>query len=476
MNTTLNKKKILKDPVSIYRDLNPKYSEKNTTDLKQLHQKHLYIAKKIKQLALQNQKSSRKIGEAKKAKQPIEILLDEMKKNSIEIKSLKKQLKTLEIEIMHYFQSISPQSAQTENSLNIPSNTRQYKLKNININSVSILLLKDKTQAWDDYVHANKASSIYHLSLWKKLIHETFGHDSLYLYATDNASNIIGILPLTHLNSKLFGNFMVSVPYFNYGGVIADHPDIETLLLKKAAEYAKKKQISHIEYRDDILRKGLPVKTEKINMILPLPEEKELLWENFTPKLRAQIKRPQKENTSTLIGHHEYLDDFYHVFSKNMRDLGTPVYSKKLFKNILNNFPESARIIIIQLNNKPVSAAFLIGYKDKLEIPWASTIKEVNHLSINMLLYWEVLSFAISKKYNFFDFGRSSINAGTYKFKKQWGAQGKESYWHYWLDENTEMPSLNPNNPKYKLVISIWKKLPVSLTRIIGPSIVKNLP
>ena len=159
-----------------------------------------------------------------------------------------------------------------------------------------------------------------------------------------------------------------------------------------------------------------------------------------------------------------------------MRDLGTPVYSKNLFKNILNNFPESARIIIIQLNNKPVSAAFLIGYKDKLEIPWASTIKEVNHLSINMLLYWEVLSFAISKKYNFFDFGRSSINAGTYKFKKQWGAQGKESYWHYWLDENTEMPSLNPNNPKYKLVISIWKKLPVSLTRIIGPSIVKNLP
>ena len=128
------------------------------------------------------------------------------------------------------------------------------------------------------------------------------------------------------------------------------------------------------------------------------------------------------------------------------------------------------------MGKRPVAAAFLLGYKDTLEIPWASTIKDVNHLSVNMLLYWEVLKFAVDNQYQYFDFGRSSKDSGTFRFKQQWGAIPKQCYWHYWLKNNAEMPSLNPNNPKYKLVISLWKKLPVSVTKYIGPNIVKSLP
>jgi FemAB-related protein (PEP-CTERM system-associated) len=177
-----------------------------------------------------------------------------------------------------------------------------------------------------------------------------------------------------------------------------------------------------------------------------------------------------------LIGGKEYLDDFYKVYMRNMRDLGSPAHSKLLVKNILDSFPENSWIIVLRLNNKPVSAGLLLGHGNTMEIPLASTICEVNPLSMNMLLYWEALKLAIRNGYRAFDFGRSSKDAGTYRFKQQWGAQPKQLYWHYWLPENVELPRLNPDNPKYALAISIWKRIPIFITKWLGPLIVRNLP
>ena len=333
-----------------------------------------------------------------------------------------------------------------------------------------------KNDAWNDYVNANSDASLYHRIEWKNLILNVFGHESHYFYACNMDKEIVGILPLVRLNSKLFGDFMVSMPYFNYGGAIANSPLIEQKLIETANDFARNLSVKHIEYRDNITREGLEAHTEKVNMILPLPNDHDTLWNSFSSKLRAQIKRPTREDTQVITGSSECLDDFYTVFARNMRDLGTPVYGKNFFKNILETFPNNSTIIIIRLNNKPVSAAFLLGDNNTLEIPWASTIKDVNHLSINMLLYWEVLKFAIKNQYQYFDFGRSSKNAGTYRFKQQWGAKPKQLYWHYWLGDLDKPPSLNPSNPKYTLVIKVWKKLPIVLANFLGPAIVKNLP
>lgn len=233
---------------------------------------------------------------------------------------------------------------------------------------------------------------------------------------------------------------------------------------------------NHIEYRDETARDGYPVKTEKANMILALPDTQEQLWNGFTSKLRAQIRRPQREDTDVQLGGEELLNAFYSVFARNMRDLGTPVYGKLFFRKILKCFPKQSRIIIVHLEYRPVAAAFLLGYKDTLQIPWASTVRDVNHLSINMLLYWEVLKFAVNNDYSYFDFGRSSKGSGTFRFKQQWGAKPKQLFWHYWLADTAELPELNPSNPKYVLAINIWKRLPVIFTKWLGPIIVKNLP
>ena len=130
----------------------------------------------------------------------------------------------------------------------------------------------------------------------------------------------------------------------------------------------------------------------------------------------------------------------------------------------------------VTVDGAPAAVGFLLGYGEILEIPWASTLRKFNKYSINMWMYRQILGYAIDKKFIYFDFGRSSIDAGTYKFKKQWGAKPIQHYWYYQLADGKVLPQLNPNNPKYKLAISVWQKLPVWVTKIIGPPLVKYLP
>ncbi|CBL44133.1 Protein of unknown function, DUF482 [gamma proteobacterium HdN1] len=335
---------------------------------------------------------------------------------------------------------------------------------------------EDMQAAWDAYVTQNPASSIYHLSAWKTVIETAFGHETAYLYAADAQGNLCGVLPLVRLKSPLFGDFVVSIPYFNYGGALGEHAEVESALMLQASQRFAGTTVGHIEWRDVVRRASYSVREDKAAMILALPETEEVLWSQLGTKLRAQIKKPQKEAPMLLIGGEEYLEDFYAVFATNMRDLGTPVYAKSFFAIILRQLGKKARLVVIRHQGKPVSAAFLLGFRGQLEIPWASTVREANSLSMNMLLYWEVLRFAIREGYHQFDFGRSTRDAGTYKFKAQWGAQPKQLYWHYWLPEGKELPRLNPDNPKFKLAIAIWQRLPLWLTKLIGPPVVKYLP
>ncbi|WP_200821394.1 FemAB family XrtA/PEP-CTERM system-associated protein [Oceanicoccus sp. KOV_DT_Chl] len=341
---------------------------------------------------------------------------------------------------------------------------------------ISIQLIDDSKQSeWDNYVNQHTNSGLYHRYEWRKLIHESFSHQSHYFAAISNGI-IIGILPTIRLKSALFGDFSISMPFFNYGGVLADTPEIANALLEYAARYCNSNNISHLEIRATQQLNNWPTKSEKVSMIKQLPDSIDQLDKELGSKVRAQINRAKAKNTRTVIGKLDLLNDFYTVFSINMRDLGTPVYGKSFFRNILTQWNDIANIVIIYLENKPVSAAFLLANKDMVEIPWASTLRKTNSLNMNMLLYWEVLSFVITERYHFFDFGRSSLDSSTYRFKKQWGATPIQHYWHYWLKDGQALPEINPNNKKFELLIAIWKKLPVSVTRLIGPLIVKNIP
>lgn len=459
-------------PDEITRTL-PHCDARDITAVQELIEQYQSLDTTLKQAQDTGRGISRQIGEAKQQGRPADVLIAQMQQHSYEARRIKSDMQALEEKILAYF-NMKQEQPRDDVQRQTRTTGRSYPDTSC-AHDIAIAQLGERADAWDRYVEANKAASVYHLAAWREVIHRAFGHESVYFYAHGADGIIKGVLPLVRLKSRLFGDFLVSMPFFNYGGPIADHPQIEVQLVAYANAYAKELGVSHVEYRDDIEISGTPTRMDKVNMLLALPDDEDALWQSFTPKLRAQIRRPQRENIEAAFGGIELLDDFYTVFARNMRDLGTPVYAKSLFARILEAFPAQSRIIIVRLNGKPVGTAFLIGYRDMLEIPWASTIRDVNHLGVNMYMYWEVLRYAIAQGYRVFDFGRSSVDSGTYQFKKQWGAEPKQLYWHYWLN-GSEMPALNPSNPKYKLLINVWKRLPVWLTRLIGPPIVKNLP
>ena len=343
---------------------------------------------------------------------------------------------------------------------------------------MEIQLVKDSDKhLWDSYVLNHPESAFYHLIGWKDVIEHTFGHKTFYLIAQSDQRTVIGILPLVLMKSSIFGNFMVSLPFFNYGGVLADNKDIEKALVTKAITIGKMEKIEYIEFRH-LLNKdlNLKVKTSKVSMVLNLPDDSNSLFKSFKSKLRSQIRKPEKEGLYPVIGGMELLDDFYKIFSVNMRDLGTPVYDKKFFINTLRKFPHSLRICTIFYRYKPAASGILVNFKNKVEIPWASSLRKYNHLSSNMMLYWNALKYASDNGFKQFDFGRSTPHEGTYRFKKQWGADPVQLYWHYWLSNGGPFPELNPYNPKYKCAIKIWQYLPLWITNSIGPKIVRNIP
>ncbi|NWF73548.1 MAG: FemAB family PEP-CTERM system-associated protein [Nitrospirae bacterium] len=330
---------------------------------------------------------------------------------------------------------------------------------------------------WDRYVGDHQGATIYHLTAWRHVIGKIFGHPTLYYMATDEQGEVRGILPLVYLKSRVFGRFLVSLPYFNYGGVIAESEEVRDALLAEAVRDAGALGASHIELRHlSGMELAWPKKEHKVSMRLDLPPRYEDLLKGFPPKLRSQIRRGEKEGMTVTVGEGNLIDEFYAVFSRNMRDLGTPVYGKNFFAEILRSFPKETKIAVVYLEEKPVAAGFVMGFRNTLEISWASSDRRYARLAPNMLLYGSVLRYACEQGYRIFDFGRSTKDSGTYRFKQQWGARPVQLEWNYWLRDGQPLPELNPQNPKYSFAIETWKRLPLPLTTLIGPRISKYLP
>jgi len=342
--------------------------------------------------------------------------------------------------------------------------------------SVITIAPTSDSRQWDAYVHQARDASLYHLYGWRHVIEETFGHRCVYLSAVQD-ERVVGVLPLVELKSRLFGHMLVSLPFFNYGGVCGDSDEIRRELLDAGIAIAKDSGVDFLELRhEDDWDQGLPRKTAKVSMRLALPDSSEDLWKALGAKLRNQIQRPRKEGMTAAVGREELLDAFYDVFAANMRDLGTPVYSKAFFRHILDAFPDRTWVVAVYSGSMPVAAGFLAGFGDRLEIPWASSLRAFNRLGPNMLLYWTALELAVARGYRTFDFGRSTPGEGTFKFKAQWGAVPVPLYWYYWLPGAAVMPDVSPKNPKYRAAIAVWQRLPIGVTRQLGPRIVKYIP
>jgi len=326
---------------------------------------------------------------------------------------------------------------------------------------------------WGDYVTSHPQACHYHQWGWKSIIEQVFGHTTRYLIAREDKA-VQGILPLTLMSSWLFGRFIVSVPFVNYGGLLVTTTEAATALLHKAQAIAREEGAQYMELRHiQPVGLGLQPKHHKVRLMLELAKDPESQWQQLDCKVRNQIRKAKKSELSTVLGREDCLDGFYEVFSITMRDLGTPVYGRSFFCTILAQFP-SANILLVKKDEVPIAAGFIFTFRDTLEVAWAGSVRAYRPLCPNMLLYWETMKWAMKGGYQQFDFGRSTPGDGNYRFKLQWGATPSPLVWEYWTANQQPLPDLSPKNPKYHAAITMWKKLPLVVANRLGPLIVKH--
>jgi serine/alanine adding enzyme len=312
---------------------------------------------------------------------------------------------------------------------------------------------------------------------WLTVLRSAFGHEGFALEAR-LAGRTCGFLPLSLVSTPWFGRFLVSLPYLNSNGVIADSPDVQVALVSRAAELADELGVKHLELRHEtpIEHRHLTVtNASKVHMRLPLPGCPDAFWKGLDPKVRNQVRKGEKNQFAVQWGGQELLDPFYAVLSENMRDLGTPVYGRELFRTILETFPADAELCVLSGEGKAIAAALLLHGPGVTEVPTASSLRAFNPTCANMLMYRHLIDRAIARRQKVFDFGRSTADGPTFKFKRQWGADPHPAAWQYHLLTG-EAGEMRPDNPRYRRAIELWQKLPVKVTQFLGPLIVRGIP
>lgn len=335
--------------------------------------------------------------------------------------------------------------------------------------------LEDSRTPWAGFCEATPGATLAHADQWLWVVSGTLGHHERSLIAARNGE-VCGVLPMMLLEHWFFGTSYISLPWLDYGGVLADSHEVARTLLDAATAQAREDNATFIELRSvDPVFPEFPVRRDKVTFWLTL-DGADAVWKGLDAKVRNQVRKAQKSGLTCEFGREELLPEFYRVFSRNMRDLGTPVWGIALFREILNAFPKTAEVALVRLKDKAIGGGLVICFKDAVHMPSASSLREYFHLCPNNLLYWEVIKRACEAGYRRFDFGRSTVESGTYHFKKQWGAVVKPLHWQYILLNGRQIPRLNPSNPRFKVFIEIWKRLPLAIANRLGPRIVRHLP
>jgi FemAB-related protein (PEP-CTERM system-associated) len=331
--------------------------------------------------------------------------------------------------------------------------------------------------AWDRFVLETEGGTFCHLAGWREVMAETLGAECLFRAAVTEEGRYEGLLPLVRVRSRIFGHYLVSMPFLNYGGPIGT-PAAQRLLAGWAAEEARRSGADLLELRtrhEMPLGEQLSTSHRKITVVLDLPETVDTLWgKGFSSKLRSQIRRPQKEGMTARFGE-DQVEAFYEVFSRNMRDLGTPVLPRLFFEWLPRAFPEQVIFGVIYHEDRPVAAGCGFLWGGEFEMTWASSLREYNRQAPNMLLYWSFMEEMIRDGAHLFNFGRCTPGEGTHRFKLQWGSRDLALPWAQWSPRGVDSTP-SPDRPVFQLATAAWRRIPVGVANRVGPLLARQIP
>ena len=337
---------------------------------------------------------------------------------------------------------------------------------------------EDSAGEWDAFVRAQPGWTHFHLHGWRSVVEEVFGHECIYLVARDEERRIAAVLPLVRVRSLIFGHYLVSMPFLNYGGPLGTEEGVQAVVYD-AIRIATASRVKLLELRSRVpLPIDLPVSHRKLTVVIDLPSDAEVLWKSLPGKLRSQIKRPRKDGVEVRFGA-DQIGPFYEVFAQHMHDLGTPAQPRRLFDAIVRVFPGDVHFAVAYHHGKPVACGCGFLWNGEFEITWASALRSHKTMSPNMLVYWELMQQMVAAGAHLFNFGRCSPGSGTHRFKLQWGGR-EELLW--WYQQSAalaqEGQTLTPSQDSgiFAFASRAWQRLPVSLATRLGPAIVRYIP
>lgn len=332
--------------------------------------------------------------------------------------------------------------------------------------------------AWDRFVHAHPEASFFHLSGWAQVIADSFGHPTYYAFAEEDGA-VVGVLPLARMRTRLFGDVLASTPFCVYGGPVATSPEALEALTRHAGELRAKLGAPVLEFRRigavDPGFTGRPPLyfTFRKNIVITGDDARDQ-QANIPRKQRAEVRKGLKRGLTSVSN--SDTDTLHRVYAESVRNLGSPVFPRRYFRALAAAFPDAHDVTTVLHEGAPVASVLNFHFREQVLPYYGGGTQAARGLAANDVMYWEVMRRAGSERgATLFDFGRSKADTGAFAFKKNWGFEPEELHYCYRLADGARIPENNPNNPKYKLMIAAWKRMPVWLANIVGPPLVRGL-
>jgi FemAB-related protein (PEP-CTERM system-associated) len=338
-----------------------------------------------------------------------------------------------------------------------------------------IAFREEHASSWDRFVETQKGATFYHLTGWKRAVEKLFHHRSFYFSAQVNGK-IQGILPLFLINSRLFGRFLVSTPFAVYGGVCALNDEARVLLLEKAQEIARQQDVDYLELRN--LRPNpsdWPFNDLYVTFIKSLPSNPAECLSCLPRKARAAARQGIKHNLQYEVSM-DRLEEHYQLHAIQMRRLGSPVLPFSWFQYLAQAFKNKSILLSVKYGQKIVASVFVFLFRDQILPYYSGCLQEYNRYQVNNFMYLKLMEFGVQQGYKIFDFGRSRKETGSFYFKKNQGFVPQPLFYQYHLHRADRMPNLNPSNPKFDFPKRIWQNMPLSVTKWLGPKLIRGLP
>ena len=328
-------------------------------------------------------------------------------------------------------------------------------------------------KAWDAFVETCPQATFFHQAGWKTVIEKAFRHRTHYLLA-ERDGTIVGVLPLTEIDSRLFGHSLVSNIFCDYCGIAASDDAARDALDSQAQTLARELNVGHLEYRQlKAFHTDWPGNDLYFIFRKAIDPDVEANMQAIPRKQRAMVRKGIKNGLVSELD--EGVDRFFALFADNVKRHGTPALPRRYFSLLREVFGKQCEILTVLHQGRAISSVLAFYFRDEVLPHHAGDSEDARHLAANDFKYWELMRRSCERGYRMFDYGRSKFGTGQYDFKKNWGFEAAPLHYEYFLVQDREIPEINPLNPKYSLFIKAWKRMPLAMANMIGPHIVKNL-